>query len=285
MTARRRGGAWWRRIALPSVLLVILTLPAILSLPAAGHAQSPLAAVDSLARSGDADGARTLLMRWWEGDRARPTRADLQRAIWLRALLTVDPDQAALDYRRLVVEYPAGQHTDDALLRLARLAEARGRVVEAAQHMEALRRDHPSSPHSLAASQWLSENAAAVRNARAMRPPPASERPTERVRPPRGVPEPETELFAVQFGAFASPEGAARELERVRAAGFDARQVRVEGSELIRVRAGRFTDAAAATRVYDRARRVGLDVTVVADAARELPPDLPSERRPVGPAP
>ena len=45
-------------------------------------------------------------------------RGDRQRGLWLRAILTVDPLMAGLDFQRLVLEYPGGAHSDEALLRL-----------------------------------------------------------------------------------------------------------------------------------------------------------------------
>jgi hypothetical protein len=71
---------------------------------------------------------------------------DRQHAIWLRALLTTDPEFSELDYRRLVIEYPGGPYSDGALLRLAQGARAWGDLEAARRYLEILVRDYPLSP-------------------------------------------------------------------------------------------------------------------------------------------
>lgn len=118
--------------------------------------------VESLVQAGRTEEARSILTRWTEAVEGNAPRLDIQRAIWLRAILTVDPDLAARDFRRLLVEFPGGGWTDRALLRLARYAEARGDLVGAARHHRTLVRDHPGSPARLEARSWLEENAGAI---------------------------------------------------------------------------------------------------------------------------
>ena len=80
--------------------------------------------VDSLALAGRADEARTVLESWWQSQRVRSSRRDRQRGLWLRAVLTVDPRMAGLDFQRLVLEYPGGLHSDEAMLRLGLISAA-----------------------------------------------------------------------------------------------------------------------------------------------------------------
>ena len=43
---------------------------------------------------GRTEEARAALVEWWDGDREDAPRRDLQRGLWLRGRLTVDPVQA-----------------------------------------------------------------------------------------------------------------------------------------------------------------------------------------------
>jgi hypothetical protein len=113
--------------------------------------QSPeLDAVESHIASGRFPEAREGLEQWWAGE-SEATRQERQQALWLRARLTVDPELAELDYRRLVVEYPGGPWSDAALMRLAQGAGFRGDEVAARQYLEILVRDYPASPHRVEA--------------------------------------------------------------------------------------------------------------------------------------
>jgi hypothetical protein len=116
-----------------------------------------LAVADSLARSGRAEEARELLVAWWDGERADAARAELEHATWLRALLTVDPDQARIEYRRLVVEFPGGRYVAPSLARIALLLAAAGDTAGARESWESLRREYPGSEESARAEAWLEE--------------------------------------------------------------------------------------------------------------------------------
>ena len=147
------------------VIVRCLLLVALVSGPTSLRPQEPstLSQVDALVMAGRTEDAREVLMVWWDradvpaGSRQRaPTaRADLQHATWLRAVLTVDPAQAAVDYQRLVVEYPGGPYSDRALLRLAQAAEALGDMVRAREHLRVLLRDYPMSLARLDAGRML----------------------------------------------------------------------------------------------------------------------------------
>ena len=272
--------------AAPLLGLVLLLLAAP---PLAAQEPVSLEQVSELTRVGRTEEARELLLAWWDQGRAEASRRDRQRALWLRGRLTVDPAQAELDFRRLVIEYPGGAFSDRALLRLAQGAWARGDVERAEQHLEQLGRDYPGSPVVREARTWRSEAGSAP-------PPPPQESAEERVGPVRPdaaveavvdpvapevsdedpVPEPEPApdaveegRYAVQLGAFAG-EGRARALrDRVAAAGYDARLVRIGGSRLLHVRVGRFVDEEDAQALLQEIRGLGLTAALVRDADQE----------------
>ena len=206
-------------------------------------------------RDGRMQEARSALLAW-EQATDRPGRLDRQRALWLKGLLTLDPEQAAASYMRLVVEYPGGPFTDRALLRLAMAAELRGDTEEAAEHYTRLARDHPTSPLGDDARAWLGDHPDAVAASTASD-------------GERGTTQAGDGVFAVQLGAFSAPDGAEALADRARDAGFDVRTVRVDGDPFYRVRVGRFQDRTAAEELRDRIRAAGFDATLSANADRE----------------
>ena len=113
-----------------------------------GAAADALVTVDSLAHSGRTEEARELLLTWWDGERSAASRAEIEHGTWLRALLTVDPEQARVEYRRLEVEFPGGRYVAPALVRIARLLEAAGDTTGARETWETLIREHPGSEES-----------------------------------------------------------------------------------------------------------------------------------------
>lgn len=275
-----------RSLSTVAVLVVVLAAWC----PSAAGAQG-LERVDSLARDGRVSAARSLLLSWFGDAADSADRNETQRALWLRGILTLDPTQAEVDFTRLALEYPGGPFSDQALLRLARAARARGELAEAARRYRRLARDYPGSPGRIEARSWLDENAAAIAavelRREAARPAapavPGGTRaaPDSGGAPPSGggpvdtreldSPPPDSGPFTVQIGAFGEPEGARDLMERLAEAGITARLVTVAGSDLIRVRAGRFDDAGDATRLHDRVVSAGFDAMVVADAQREDP--------------
>jgi cell division septation protein DedD len=282
---RRRG------IALFSVLILALgvTVPV--------DAQDDLDVVDALALSGQAEEARAVLESWWGSERARSSRSDRQRGLWLRAILTVDPVVAGLDFQRLVLEYPGGSHSDEAMLRLGLISATSGDLPRAARYFRTLMTDYPGSPQRGQAEEWLDEHSAAVaeaeaaaREARAAREAEATLEATvettveatvrdDAAAAEADVEEPEVSAdraetvfrFAVQVGAFESEERARVLMGAVTASGFRARMVRVAGSELVRVRIGAYADQARAFELMDRVRNRGHEATLAADVGEEEP--------------
>lgn len=248
-----------------------------------------LDAVDSLVSLGKADEARSALLDWLVSNGSGASRREQQRSLWLRGILTVDPAQAAVDFQRLAVEFPGGEWTDDALLRLARYAEALGDEDEAARHYRTILRDHPPGPPRESAREWLDAHAdvlARIEDRDREEPPVPEARPPEpdearTPEPPAPGPEeaPSAEAgrdastadWGVQLGAFSEPERARDVMERARGAGFEPRLVRVPGSDLLRVRIGRLENAAAARDLADRAAARGFAVYVVQGVTEEAP--------------
>ena len=248
-------------------------------------AQESLDVVDSLALVGRADEARTVLESWWESQRVRSSRGDRQRGLWLRAILTVDPRMAGLDFQRLVLEYPGGSHSDEAMLRLGLISAAAEDLPGAAGYFRTLVTDYPRSPQRRRAEEWLSEHEVAVEEAEAavreeetaVREEEAEVREAAAADADAREPElnsPEraetvSPRYAVQVGAFESGERARSLLAAVNASGFRARIVRVPGSALVHVRIGTFFDRAGAAELMVRVRRRGHQATIAVDVADE----------------
>ena len=136
-----------RRFALPGCLLV-------LSVAAMAHAQSSATSVspnDSLFRRArrfvsEGNGAAgralvdTLLRREQEGTAA------YGNALYWRGALAETAADAERDYRRVIVEYPLSAYSDDALLAIAELEQARGDRAGALAHLQRFVKEHPVSP-------------------------------------------------------------------------------------------------------------------------------------------
>ncbi|MDT8341727.1 MAG: SPOR domain-containing protein [Longimicrobiales bacterium] len=268
-----------RHPALPG-LVAVATLAAVMALavlPATAGAQS-LDTVDALLRDGRVAEAREALVAW-SGAHPRPGRDDRQRELWLRGVLTLDPAQAAVIYRQLVLEYPGGPFTASALLRLGQSAAARGDLREAAAHFRVLERDHPGDPARLEAVAWLGRHGSAFDSSEAAGAPPASRPSTEPpLRASRAGERTAADAgagagaeFAAQAGAFTALEGARALAERLRAAGYPARVVTVQGSDFYRVRVGRFATPEEARALVARMRAAGFEAGVGSGVGRERP--------------
>ena len=85
------------------------------------------------------------------------------------------------------------------------------------------------------------------------------------------VPATSTGDWTVQLGAFSTLERAQDLAERVRAAGFEPRLVRVPPSDLVRLRVGVFEDDDSAADVYYRIVQAGFDAAIARDVTREEP--------------
>lgn len=248
------------------------------------NAQTELERVERLTRMGRTESAREALMAWWEDERPDASRRERQRALWLRGRLTVDPVQAELDFRRLIVLYPSGPFTADALFRLAQASWAMGDEAAAREYVATLSRDHRRSDARRDAEAWL-DDAGPL-------PPPGdvptretaaaetqTTRPSDRVEQ-RPVEVPPTETAAesdetaamnyyVQLGAFGEEARAHAVFDEVSARGIDVRIVRVSGSNFTHVRVGRFADREDAVERLEELTEQGISAALVRDDRAE----------------
>lgn len=269
-----------RALTVRGAALRVLVLAVAIGLSAGpGSAQTGLEEIDQLTRAGSTAAARAALVVWWDAEHDAASRDVQQRALWLRARLTVDPEQAMRDYQRLVVLYPGGTFTDQALLRLAQAAHAMGDGRQAQAHVEALVRDYPGSPVRSTAERWL--------EAAGDPPPPPAGTPSQAA-PERAGAAPRTpsgdvpsggapgaatpaRYYAVQLGAFGEEDRALGVAAAGREAGFDVRMVRVEGSPFFHVRVGMFPDRPEALELFNSLARAGVQGALVQDERAELP--------------
>ncbi len=144
---------------------------ALAAVPLAGQqapeaSSDPLLRADARVREGRIDEARSEIERWWAVTDGQATPENLHFALWLRGILTEDPDQADLDFQRIVMEFPRCPHAAAARLRLGLSAHARGQLRTALRHYLALDRDYPGTRFRLIARAWLDRYEALARTAR-----------------------------------------------------------------------------------------------------------------------
>jgi len=230
-------------------------------LAAGGQQTTRLEQVEELARVGRTEDARAVLREWWDVAYQNASRREVQEALWLRGRLAADPAQASLDFRRLVVEFPGGAWSDQALLRLAQAAFAAGDSAEAARDVARLATEYPGSEARRTAEAWLAAAGS----------PPPPYRGAVRGAPEARAPDRphDTRSFSVQLGAFSDRERAVALRDRAVEAGLQARIAIVPGSPLVRVRVGRFDSADAASDMLRRVRDEGFTATLVRDAQLE----------------
>jgi cell division septation protein DedD len=287
-------------------LLTLLATAILAGTPLGLRAQSGLEQVEQLTRMGRTEEAREALLSWWEEDRGDASRRELQRGLWLRGRLTVDPVQAELDFRRLAVLYPSGQFTPDALMRLAQSSFAMGDEDGARNYVATLVRDYPRSEARQSAEAWLADAGpvppagdtptratatagvttapSAGRDEPAAGDVPEEAPPAEVIATDTSVGDPEPDAgdrppaegevvmnYYVQLGAFAEEERAVSLSEEVREQGVDVRVVRVEGSRFTHVRVGRFADRAAAVELLEELTAQGISAALVRDDRAEQP--------------
>lgn len=247
---------------------------ALSSAPALAQEAPPatLDRIEEWTREGRTGEARGALLGWWTETYPDASRRDVQQALWLRGRLTVDPAQAAIDYRRLVVEFPGGPYSDLALFRLAQGAFAAGDSAAAAAHVGRLVREYPSSPVLREAETWLAGAGSPPLATAPDRPGAGEEEPGGADADPSGgreAPPREASPYAVQLGAFAEPARAEALRARVAGAGFDARLARLPGSDLVRVRVGALVAEDDARTILRRLQELGFTAALVKDAHLE----------------
>ena len=231
--------------------------------PVSSQEGPSLTEVEALMSRGRIMEARETLENWWTTRFSMASRTERQRSIWLRGKLTVDPSMAELDFRRLVLEFPGGPYSDDALFRLGLYDDLLGDLRGAQSSFEALLRDYSSSPRISEAEGWLRSHAREIAALPSAPSPPVTE-PDVEVTGRTEVGE-----FSIQLGAFRSLDRARALADQLREDGLQPRMVRTSGNELARVRIGRFTTRERAEALARELERQGYDVTLVTDAGSE----------------
>ncbi|HEX7981615.1 MAG TPA: SPOR domain-containing protein [Gemmatimonadaceae bacterium] len=139
------------RIVLPTVVALCALAHQSDAQGSANSSAPPLPATDSIFRrarrlvsEGDGTMGRALVDSLLRAAReGTPAYGD---ALFWRGALAETAADAERDYRRVIVEYPLSPYSDDALLSLAELEQARGDRAAAYQHLQRFVREHPASP-------------------------------------------------------------------------------------------------------------------------------------------
>lgn len=219
--------------------------------------------VELLMAHGQIMEAREILESWWNIRFDSADRSSRQKGLWLRGRLTVDPSIAELDYRRLILEFPGGAYSDDALFRLGLASANRGELREAQSTFQRLVGDYPSSPRVGDARRWLRTHSGEIAALPVLPSAPPPEPPPET----RSLPD--SGEFSVQLGAFRSLERAQALAGDLREDGYPARVVRSTGTDLVRVRTGRFSSRLRAEALARELSQKGYETTLITDAGSE----------------
>jgi hypothetical protein len=229
-------------------VLLSLALTLIMAGPLPAQLPADAGQVRALLDAASFPAAREMVLRLWaeRGDSLRGE--ERSEALFLRAILTLDPAAAETDLRRIVVEHPSSPDADAALLRLALLRLEGGEASEASTLLERLEAGYPQSQLLAASAEWRRRIAATSATEEEARPPPARS------------------AWAVQVAALRSEETARNLAGELNRRGFpvEARPRAADG--LIRVRLGGFATSSAAEGEARRLRAAGYEAVVVRDA-------------------
>ena len=229
--------------------------------------------IDSIASKGDIERARSILEGWWETDLQDANRHDRQYALWLRGLLTVDPELASLDFRRLAVSFPGGPYSDDALSRLGLISVANDDLLEASAYFRAILLDYPISPERKIAEEWLNSNQSALEVLELARIPEIQEQVQAIQKNTKSLGQASSGSpgrYAIQVGAFSNSQRARDLAKELASKGFEVRVVGIKGTALSRVRIGRFKERERASTLLHDLREIGQVATLVDDVFLEV---------------
>lgn len=264
-------------------------------------AQQPtqLDRVQNLISGGRFTEARNTLAEWetkFGSAQSDASTTDRARALYLRGVLTGDAKEAEDTYVSVVLSYPSSPSAPHALLRLGQALVTGGDHRRAVGYLGRLRADYPGFAERETGLLWLARAqmgagsaAAACITAREAASGASVNVSTlaglERDRacasgvaqkpdstPRAAAPTAPAKSYAIQTAAFRELRSAESIAAQLRAKGFDARVVRVEGSELNRVRFGSYASAAEAAVAGERIRDAGFAVMIVSDAHKERKP-------------
>jgi len=245
---------------------VLLMMSCSLSL----EGQETLNVVDSLASTGDVQNARLILQDWWEGDRQEANRHDRQYSLWLRGVLTVDPQLASLDFQRLALSFPGGPYSDAALSRLGLISVANDDPLRASEYFRAILRDYPRSEQRSSAEEWLEGNRQLVEELEILD---VQKQVTIAYKEEQFADEVSKGplgRYAIQVGAFSNNDRAISLANKLSNKGFEVRVVGIRGTTLIRVRIGLFEERTQASKLMQNLIEIGQAATLVDDVFLEV---------------
>lgn len=137
-------------VSLPLLLLAIAASSAGAQVP--DDVSRAYERASTLVRDGQGEEGRRIVDSLFV--RAREGTDEHAEALYWRAALARDAQQAERDYRLLVVQYPVSPRTARALLALAQIELARGDRERALAHLVRIDREHPSGDVAGTAAFW-----------------------------------------------------------------------------------------------------------------------------------
>jgi len=128
-----------------------------LAMPAVGGAQSSSDSAaykqaQTLVNDGNATAGRAIVDSLIA--RSTPGSNAYAEGLYWRAVLSATAQDAEMDYRRIIVDYPLSPRVEDVLLRLAQLELARADYDGALQHLNRLTVEHPGGSTRARAGYW-----------------------------------------------------------------------------------------------------------------------------------
>jgi hypothetical protein len=144
-----RSRRWWSAgRGLPLAAAICLAWPVIV----AAQTEPRLVRAVRLAQEGSGDSARAAVQRVLD---ATPSTDTLYpQVLYARAVVAANAQDMRRDLQRVTAEYAASTWADRSLLRLAQLDYAGNDLESAAQNLERLRLDYPTSPIYAQAALW-----------------------------------------------------------------------------------------------------------------------------------
>ena len=130
--------------------------------PVTAQEDSALDRAERLADEGETREARQTLANWESEHGESAPLDDRVRAWYLGARLTEDGSDAELLYLRVIIEGSSTRYADDALLRLGQYMFTAQDYDRSIDYMGRLRRDYPTSEHGPEALLWIARSAQAM---------------------------------------------------------------------------------------------------------------------------
>ena len=238
-----------------------------------GQIDSTLIAAVQLSTEGRGDSAVAVVQRVLA---ATPVTDSLYpEALYALGVVSEDPAESLVAFRRVVIEFGLSDWADDALLRLVQLTHAAGEASATITWFERLRRDYPFSPLLPAAIYWgarayfdygdevkgcrlLNEGLAAVREDIELRQQLSfyAQR-CDGMGPADTTTTQTRSYFTVQVLAVRNVSAADEMLTRLSEANFDATVLR-DTDGLLKVRVGRFRTRSEAMQIATNIKRRGI---------------------------